>query len=220
MGQVSKRNLEKEDRREKRKVEILEAAEALFQAQGIRTTKMIDIAKACELGKSTLYFYFKSKDEIIWNLLKKYSFSEHTAGIDYVNQLGGRGYDKLERYFSLFTDELIDSYDVKSPSYQYREYMSSIMVENHLTDEMKVEFKEMIKRNMLSLIMMVQEGINDGSVKPDLDPIDTGNAIGTAFGAYFRYAIGLKASFDDEFMSEIKEGLKVFTMLMLSSLKS
>ena len=43
---------------------ILEAAERLFAEKGVRQTTMDDIAKAADYSKSTVYVYFKSKDEI------------------------------------------------------------------------------------------------------------------------------------------------------------
>jgi AcrR family transcriptional regulator len=44
--------------------QIREAARGLFQKWGLIKTTMEDIAKAAQKGKSTLYYYFKSKDEI------------------------------------------------------------------------------------------------------------------------------------------------------------
>lgn len=43
---------------------ILESAKKLFSKFGIQKTTMQDIAKESKLGKSTLYYYFKSKEEI------------------------------------------------------------------------------------------------------------------------------------------------------------
>lgn len=43
---------------------IIKSAEMLFQKYGLLKTTMEDIAKASGKGKSTLYYYFKSKEEI------------------------------------------------------------------------------------------------------------------------------------------------------------
>ncbi|MFB0565793.1 MAG: TetR/AcrR family transcriptional regulator [Candidatus Aminicenantaceae bacterium] len=51
------------DKKEKRE-KILEAAIPVFAKKGIVATKMVDIADAAEIGKGTIYEYFKSKDEI------------------------------------------------------------------------------------------------------------------------------------------------------------
>jgi len=46
---------------------ILESARKLFAKFGIQKTSMQDIASNAKLGKSTLYYYFKSKEEIYEN---------------------------------------------------------------------------------------------------------------------------------------------------------
>jgi AcrR family transcriptional regulator len=46
------------------KAAIINTAENLFQKWGLNKTTMEDIAKASGKGKSTLYYYFKSKEEI------------------------------------------------------------------------------------------------------------------------------------------------------------
>jgi AcrR family transcriptional regulator len=43
---------------------IINAAESQFIRFGFRKTTMEDIAKAAGIGKATLYYYFKSKEEI------------------------------------------------------------------------------------------------------------------------------------------------------------
>lgn len=48
---------------------ILSSAHVLFEAQGVSQTRMDDIALKADCSKSTLYVYFKSKDEIYYTLL-------------------------------------------------------------------------------------------------------------------------------------------------------
>ncbi|HEX7776911.1 MAG TPA: helix-turn-helix domain-containing protein [Parvibaculum sp.] len=47
-----------------KRVAIIDAALALFRANGYRRTAMEDIAQAANVAKGTLYLYFKSKDEL------------------------------------------------------------------------------------------------------------------------------------------------------------
>jgi AcrR family transcriptional regulator len=46
------------------KAQVLQAAEKLFQKWGINKTTMEDIAREAGKGKSTLYYYFKSKEDV------------------------------------------------------------------------------------------------------------------------------------------------------------
>ncbi len=47
------------------KANIIQAAEEVFQKWGINKTTMEDIAREAGKGKSTLYYYFKSKEEVL-----------------------------------------------------------------------------------------------------------------------------------------------------------
>jgi AcrR family transcriptional regulator len=47
-----------------KRTQILSAAQKLFQEKGLGMVKMEDLAKAAAMGKSTMYYYFKSKEEI------------------------------------------------------------------------------------------------------------------------------------------------------------
>ncbi len=54
----------REREREQRKKNILESARKLLVEQGLQATSVNRIAKECELGIGTIYFYFKNKEEI------------------------------------------------------------------------------------------------------------------------------------------------------------
>jgi AcrR family transcriptional regulator len=47
-----------------KKSHILAAAQRLFQEKGLGRSTMEDVAKAAGMGKSSLYYYFKSQEEI------------------------------------------------------------------------------------------------------------------------------------------------------------
>ena len=50
---------------------IISAATGLFSRFGLEKTTMEDIAKAARKGKSTLYYYFKSKEAVFAEVIKK-----------------------------------------------------------------------------------------------------------------------------------------------------
>ena len=61
-------NERKEREKLRRREEILTAAEELFFTKGIEHTTMDDVAERAELSKGTLYLYFKSKEDIHWEI--------------------------------------------------------------------------------------------------------------------------------------------------------
>jgi AcrR family transcriptional regulator len=69
---------ERREREEKGRLDaILAAAEAIFARSGYYQTRMEDIAREAELAKGTLYYYFKSKDEIYLHLLDREARAVH-----------------------------------------------------------------------------------------------------------------------------------------------
>jgi AcrR family transcriptional regulator len=54
-----------------KKERIIEIAERLFAQYGFLKTTMEDIAKKVHMGKSSVYYYFKSKDDIFSAVIRK-----------------------------------------------------------------------------------------------------------------------------------------------------
>jgi AcrR family transcriptional regulator len=69
---------ERREREEKARLEaILASAETVFARSGYYEARMEDIAREAELAKGTLYYYFKSKDEIYLHLLEREARAVH-----------------------------------------------------------------------------------------------------------------------------------------------
>ena len=60
---------------EARRTDIMSAAETLFIEQGVASTRIEDIATAANIGKGTLYLYFRSKEDLLAGL--------HDSFVDY-----------------------------------------------------------------------------------------------------------------------------------------
>lgn len=50
------------------KVKLIQAAEKLFAEQGFSKTNVAELAKAAGIGKGTFYMFYRSKDELLWDL--------------------------------------------------------------------------------------------------------------------------------------------------------
>lgn len=62
----------KEREKLKRREDILDAAEKIFFSKGIHNSTMDDVAEEAELSKGTLYLYFRSKEEIHWEITQRH----------------------------------------------------------------------------------------------------------------------------------------------------
>jgi AcrR family transcriptional regulator len=77
--------------------EILRAAERVFQKWGMNKTTMEDIASEAGKGKSTLYYYYKSKDEI-FDAVVKYEFVKILSRAQESTLDVSSAKDKLKKY--------------------------------------------------------------------------------------------------------------------------
>jgi len=56
---------------EQAKARVISAAEALFNKQGFDAASMRDIAAAAEMQAASVYYYFESKEELLWAVWEK-----------------------------------------------------------------------------------------------------------------------------------------------------
>lgn len=89
------------------KNEITDCAQKLFKQYGLKKTTMEDIALACGKAKSTLYHYFKSKEEVFDEVLNKEMLSLRKL-VDENVVLKKSLQDKLSTYFETFHKEAIN----------------------------------------------------------------------------------------------------------------
>ena len=61
----------KEREKQQRKQEIIQAAEKVFYSMGLDQATMDDIAAKAELSKGTLYLYFRSKEDLFFEVARK-----------------------------------------------------------------------------------------------------------------------------------------------------
>lgn len=76
-GTAQKRRLERKERRhESRRRAILDAARAILAREGIQNFSVNAVAKAADVSKPAVYYYFDSKEELIFGLAVDAEFEE------------------------------------------------------------------------------------------------------------------------------------------------
>lgn len=127
----------------KKRDTILEAAEKIFARFGIKKTTMEEIAKAARIGKSTLYYYFRSKEEVYAEVIEKESAllkSKLQQAIDEVQdpkeQLSAYMLTRmtylrnLSNYYTTLTDEYLEHYSfVEKFRQDFTDYESQMIGE-------------------------------------------------------------------------------------------
>jgi AcrR family transcriptional regulator len=164
MGIAERREREKEQRHN----DIIDAAERVFFSKGMENATMDDVAEEVELSKGTLYLYFKSKEEIYLAIhLRGNKILKNMFQITVDNQ--ERGIDKVravgEAYFEYYR---------KYPDYfNAMIYYESRTIEFEDENSIAVECMVEGKATLDILVNAINTGINDGSIRPDVDPMKT-----------------------------------------------
>ncbi|HDP98896.1 MAG TPA: TetR/AcrR family transcriptional regulator [bacterium] len=108
---------------EEKKERILSIAQKIFARFGINKTTMDEIAKMARMGKATLYYYFKSKEDIFAEVIHKESNILKQKLSEAINKVKTpkekitayvltrmKHLKELVNYYSALTDDYLDHY--------------------------------------------------------------------------------------------------------------
>ncbi len=101
-----------------RRLQILDAAERIFSRKGFDKARMDDIVHEAGLSKGSLYWYFKSKDELIRALLDRVFISEMREA-ESVSELPGSAEDKLRAFVAIAVREYKHFEKILPLSYEF-----------------------------------------------------------------------------------------------------
>ena len=97
-----------EEEQQRRRKEIFDASVHLFLEKGFTETSMREIAKAAGVGKSTLYDYYKSKDEIMVSYFEE-EIKVITVRAEEIIQGNSTIAEKLRKVMRMHLGYLVDS---------------------------------------------------------------------------------------------------------------
>jgi AcrR family transcriptional regulator len=205
MGVKERRIREKRQRRE----EIIDAAENVLFSKGLHYATMEDIAKEAELGKATLYVYYKSKDEILLEIrgraiqilakeFKKAVLSEE-LGLHKIEAIG-------RAYFKFAAD--------------YPNYYKFISLFEAVDTKIDIE-ESMEEMTKVSQIMCeaIEVGREDGSIRSELNPMVLGKCL-WAMSTGIMQMIDLKGeAFEKHLDLRAEQFIACFFMVVNSGMK-
>lgn len=134
------------------RTDIVNVASKVFSKTGYQKTSMNDIAKACQMGKSSLYYYYQSKEEIFEAVVVKEA-QDLKRKMNKVVSTGSNPMERLKDYI------LFRLYHVKTVSNFY-----SVLKDEHL-EQMK--FVERVRKKFEEEEYKMVYDILDGGIKED-----------------------------------------------------
>ena len=169
MSTTTRRQREKQKRRN----DIISAAEKVFFAKGYDRVTMDEIANEAEVNKALLYYYFKNKESLF--------FAVNLYGVQILydlylecSQLNADGYSKV-----IAMIQSLYEFSKEHPDY-FRIYCYTGTERFQMSDnedaQAIVDLRTGMWRLMVEAIIM---GMNDGTIRNDLDPVEMSIYINT-----------------------------------------
>jgi len=156
----------KEREKQQRRNDIIDAAERLFFEKGYANATMDQVADAAELSKGTLYLYFKSKEDLylainirgmaILEKMFRDAVAHGANGLEKVDNIG-RAYYTFSRQHPNYFEAMI--------------YYESKNLDNTLDNDCLQSCEEQGMRTLQVVAEAVTDGIRDGSIRSDIDPL-------------------------------------------------
>ncbi len=145
------------------KERILEASTRLFLAKGYRGTSVKEITESAGIGRGTLYWYFKSKDDILITIFRKFDTELLEKLAETVRSVRGDFTAKYRIFHKYSTEFARDHRDL---SLAFNTLLNEIVGTNSEAEKIAKNVYEKFSRIIEE---MLNEGKKDGSVKKKVD---------------------------------------------------
>ncbi len=157
---------------------ILDSAVALFTTKGFQATRMEDVAKKAGISKGLTYFYYKNKEDLFMALTKK-AYDQFKDEFKEVYRIKGKnGLEMLSqlvvriisfaRTNQVYYDAIINFLDLMK---RYNNPTTRSSIDPLILES--VHFQKLLEIHHEPAkigVMMVSQGLKDGSIRPQLQP--------------------------------------------------
>ncbi len=164
MGITERRQREKERRRN----DIIDAAERVFFSSGLENATMDDVAEQAELSKGTLYIYFKSKEDLYLAITKR-GLDILTSMFEKVSAPASLGIEKIYAIGQAYRD-----FSKKHTDYFQAMAYFDLRIKEISDESPNAKLSiEQGKKVLTICAEAIQCGIEDGTIRSDIDPKKT-----------------------------------------------
>ncbi len=183
--------------------EIIDQAQKLFKQFGLKKTTMDEIATACGKAKSTLYHYYKSKEEVFDAVIERELVNLRRIVKDKVDKEKSIK-DKAVAYVISFHEGVVNKMNL------YR-----IVKQEFLNDKSaKIHFKKVMAFEKSYITRLLEDGYDSGewSAVPREDLSWFAEIVIAAFLGIVKYTIESDSGFDQEKLDRTARSLvpKIF----------
>jgi AcrR family transcriptional regulator len=142
---------------------IIRESARLFLGNGFHGTSVKQITEAVGIGRGTLYWYFKSKDEILESIIYKFNTVFLDGLIDAVSKCEGNFIAKYRAFHKYATEFARDNREL---GLAFNAILNEIVGTNTKAEEV---VKIVYERYRSFIEDMLENGKKDGSVRKDIN---------------------------------------------------
>ena len=196
--------------RKERKEQIIRAAAGVFAEKGFSKTLVAEVAAAADIGKGTVYEYFRSKDDLFFTVFEY--FKQETRRAAEAALAGAAGKDAAEKLLALsraLITWIAGHRHIYTLSLEF--WAASVSASPELRDRFDGSFKETYGTFRKIVADIIQDGMTAGMFKKSINPRAMASGI---LGAWD--GLGLQCMFDPGF--QIEKTAEAYMELIINGL--
>lgn len=157
----------KEREKERRREEILDAAQRVFVEKGLTTATVDDIAIAAELSKGTLYLYFESKEDIYIALMMRglrllYSMFNNIISVE----------TSVVKILHRMEEAYTEFFNTQRNYFRMLDSAFRPNVHKEVSEEMRRTYTTESQKNWEQIIDLFNRGVREKKIRNDINPVD------------------------------------------------
>jgi AcrR family transcriptional regulator len=149
------RREERDRDRERKREAVLRTAVAFFNEKGFHATSLDEVADALNVTKPTIYHYFSSKDDILFECVQRGVESIREAGAAVAKQ-GGSGMERLKAHMRNYAMVMTEDFG----------RCVTRTADHELAQASRTRFRALKRETDVTIRGVVEEGMRDGSIAP------------------------------------------------------
>lgn len=188
---------------DKKKQEIIEKAKIVFAKRGYHNTSLSHISKKCGMGRTTIYQYFKNKDEIFYHTVGS-TLEEIQTQVEVIVTNEELSFtEKLKQVVHQLTEGQEDNNT-------FILLLETLLILNRGTNEVLEKIKDDIQRLKDTIENLIREAIEKKEIKP-IDSKSFAETIYTFIETFTLKKISNKgdSKVKVEFLNLLIDGLKI-----------
>ncbi len=209
MGIQERKEREKEQRRD----EIINAAQKIFFEKGLQAATMDEIALAAELSKGTIYLYYKSKEDLYVAVVLR---GEERMYEMFQSAVSGE--KPVIQKIADLGDAYLEFYKQNIDYFRMLIFYDTFKEHKQVSEDMLSQCKATDQRVWSLVIGTIQQGINEGVLRSDLNAMQAGVMLWSNSNGFMRLMDRQDAYWKQMMPLDLEETLRLSNSFLVQSM--